>query len=232
MKKLVFALVVAAFTATAAPSFAQETTEDWVNKTMAFGLGSGRTIGGGTGLSLRLYPVESFGLEVVFGGSSMKRTVQNQQPQGTGAPAVEYITRSSEIAFSLLADFRFLRSNRSALSAFAGVGIVNDGVRGTYVQTINGTQVGQKITDSFTDLYVSLGLRGELFLYKFFSVHGRVGITIDPYADGEGNFAGSPEGIPDPTVAQIDTTDYGGVDISIFNQADLFGSMGFTLWFN
>lgn len=232
MKKLAFALIAASLTLSTS-AFAQNTPDDWLDKNMGFGIGAGRTLGSGPGLSLRFFPVEVFGLELVFGGNSSKRSMQDLPTAANPTGGAEIITRESELAMSLFADFRFLRSNRSALSGYFGLGMVNSGVRGTYVQNVGGTQVGTKITDSFTDLHLSLGLRGEIFLYEFFSVHGRVGIDIDPFADGEADYAGSPSNIPAPgTAPPVDTTDYGGIDIRIFDGGDLFGSFGFTLWFN
>lgn len=230
MKKLVFAFIVAALTVSTSAAFAQgATNEDWLDKNMGFGIGGGRTLGSGPGLSLRFFPIEVFGLELVFGGNSSKRTTQ-AVPTQANQITPEIIERTSEVAMSLFTDFRFLRSNRSALSGFFGLGIVNNGRRGTIEQNIGGGVVGTKVTNSWTDIHLSLGIRGEIFLYEFFSVHGRVGIDIDPFSDAEGDFQDNP--LPDPTAPTIDTTDYGGVDINIFDNGDLFGSFGFTLWFN
>jgi len=243
VKNLTQALVVIAICALSSSAFAQaQLNEDWLDKDMAFGIGAGSTLGDAPlpGLSLRFYPVEVFGLELVFGGRTSKRTVQEQASQANPLGGPEFVARESQLALSLFGDFRFLRSNRSALSGYAGFGIVNDGIRGTFTQSAGGAPVAVKATDSYTDVLIELGLRGELFLYKYFSIHGRLGLTIDPYADGEADFPGPgcaafPEcGLDDPTNPQpvVDTTDYGGVDINFFQRANFLGSFGFTAWFN
>jgi len=236
VKKLALATVLAASAALASPAAANE-NEDWLDKANAFGIGSGLTLGSGAGLSLRFYPQEMFGLELVLGGNSSRTTAENVPSEGNPFP-IKLVQRESEIAVSLLADFRFLLNNRSALSAFAGLGLVNYGVRDTRPQAFAGQVVATKVTDSFTDIVFGLGLRGEVFLYKFFSVHGRVGIELNPYGDADTEFAGTPEGIPDPpqpgqpVIPTVDQTEDGGIDVSFFDMSNVFGTFGFTFWFN
>jgi hypothetical protein len=231
MKFLKTLFVTIALCGFAAPAAAQEMmNEDWLDKGLAFGIGADSTIGGGPGLSLRLFPIEQFGIELIFGGSSMTRSVERAPQAGDQFPPVKVRTGTSQIAFSLIPEFRFLTSNRASLSGYFGIGLLLNRVRTDFPES--GTAF--KATDSFADIQFEFGLRGEVFLYRYFSIFGRVGIRVDPYSDGENDFVSDPTALTDPRQPPPidDPSTYGGADISIFNNGDLLGQFGFTVWFN
>ncbi len=230
MKKFTFALALIAITSLSTAASAQNTlTEDWLDKEMGFGIGAGHGVvmNGTTGLSLRFFPVEVFGLELVLGGGTDRQTVTVPPSQGQPFESKSF-ERTSHFDVSLFSDFRFLRSNRSALSGYLGLGISSIGAAQSF--PVAGAQ-GQTVTgsDSVTDFAVELGLRGEIFLYKFFSVHGRVGINLNPYTDNENPVVTDPQA---PVAPNPLAPSNGGMDIHIFDAGNLFGQFGFTLWFN
>lgn len=231
MKKLTFVFAALAVALTASSVSAQDTREDWLDKGFAFGLGVGNNVVRGhdwstAGLSLRMYPIEVFGLELVLSGGRDKVSVTTPaQPPAT--PETKNFVRTSHFDMSLLGDFRFLRSNRSALSAYAGFGLAMIGAAQTFPSTVvpNAVVTGK---DSVVDFAVELGLRGEIFLYEFFSVNGRVGININPHTDNEEPNPTHPE---TPEVENPFAPETGGANVSVFD-GDVFGHFGFTLWFN
>ena len=239
MKALKSALVALFVFTLSAPVAAQDIlNEDWLDKGFAFGIGADSNISGEPGLSLRMFPIEQFGIELIFGGSSMSRSVENVPTAENPLPPPKTREGLSTYAFSLIPEFRFLTSNRASLSGYAGVGIqINRSRTDVPIADQNGNIISvQKATGSFTDLHLEFGLRGEVFLYKYFSIFGRVGIRIDPYSDGEADALGA-DGravINPPTEPVVDDpTNYGGADISIFSgNAGLLGQFGFTVWFN
>lgn len=236
MKALKSALVALFVFSLAAPAAAQDIlNEDWLDKGFAFGIGADSNITGEPGLSLRMFPIEQFGIELIFGGSSMSRSVEGVPTADNPIPPPKTRVGQSTIAFSLIPEFRFLTSNRAALSGYAGVGVQMNRARADFPVPGNALAV-QKATGSFTDIHIEFGLRGEVFLYKYFSIFGRVGVRIDPYSDGEADAVGADGTInidPPGTVTPDDPTNYGGSDISIFaGNAGLLGQFGFTVWFN
>ena len=236
MKALKSALVALFVFTLSAPVAAQDIlNEDWLDKGFAFGIGADSNISGEPGLSLRLFPIEQFGIELIFGGSSMSRSVENVPTTENPLPPPKTRVGNSTYAFSLIPEFRFLTSNRASLSGYAGIGIQMSRARADFPVPGNALAV-QKATGSFTDIHLEFGLRGEVFLYKYFSIFGRVGIRIDPYSDGEADSVGADGTVnidPPGTVTPDDPTNYGGADISIFSgNAGLLGQFGFTVWFN
>jgi len=206
MKKLLVAISALCVFGFASTASAQ--AEDWASKAGAFGVGVDGNVDGGTGLSLRYMVAESVGLELMFGGNmnSTKSAPQNG-PEST--------TSSSTIDLSLLGEFRIATSRKATLSAFLGFGFTSNS--GSVSQ--NNTSV----SESYSDIAFELGLRGEIFLYDFFSVFGRVGVTIDPVSDKETETL---NGIDDPN-GQVDNT---GMNIGLF-RGDVLGNFGFTFWF-
>ena len=228
VKKFTFALALIAITSLSTSAFAQ-TNEDWLDKNMGFGIGasSGVVQNGTTGLSIRFFPVEVFGLELVLGGGTDRQTVTVPASQDQPFESKSF-ERTSHFDVSFFGDFRFLRSNRSALSGYLGLGISNIGAAQSF--PVAGAQ-GQTVTgsDSVTDFAVELGLRGEVFLYKFFSVHGRVGINLNPYSNNEAPTVTDPQ---NPVAPNLLEPENGGMDVRIFDTSNLLGQFGFTCWFN
>ncbi|MFT6629884.1 MAG: hypothetical protein ACJA1R_003167, partial [Flavobacteriales bacterium] len=134
MKFLKTLFVTIALCGFAAPAAAQEMmNEDWLDKGFAFGIGAGSNIGGGPGLSLRMFPIEQFGIELVFGGSSSSRSVEPIPTAAVPVPGPKTRQGTSQIAFSLIPEFRFLTSNRASLSGYVGIGIALNSVRNDFV---------------------------------------------------------------------------------------------------
>lgn len=266
MKALKTTMVALFICALAAPAAAQDmANEDWLDKGFAFGIGAGPGIGatfglacpGGSagafagcptgtpiGLSARMFPMEQFGLEVNFSmGSSSFSTETDPTIDNTLGDPRHVTGRVRALSFALIPEFRFLTSNRASLSGYAGIGITNTRARTdvpSSFQQEGAPTVYTEVSDSITSIGLSFGLRGEVFLYKFFSIHGRVGINYDPASDAE------QEGFdlrPDPVSADEaqaraqeqaarDANKLRGANVSIFDQASLLGSFGFTVWFN
>ena len=230
VKKFTFALALIAITSLSTSAFAQA-NEDWLEKDMGFGIGAGSGVvmnDQNRGLSIRFFPVEVFGLELVLGGGTDRQTVTVPASQAQPFESKSF-TRASHFDVSLFSDFRFLRSNRSAMSAYLGLGISSVGAAASFPVA---SAQGQTVTgsDSVTDFAVELGLRGEVFLYKFFSVHGRVGINMNPHTNNEEPVVTDPQtGVTGTTGLEPQT---GGMDIRIFDTGNLLGQFGFTCWFN
>ncbi len=205
MKKFIFVLTVLGALLVASSAFAQA---DWADKNGTLGVGVDRHISTDgsalpVGLGLRFYPSETFGAELIVGGSMTSTTTE---PSAGG----DKVTQSNRrIDISLLGEVSVLRSRQAVLSGYAGIGF---GLVGS------GTDPGDSV--SYTDFAAELGLRGEVWLYEFFSIHGRVGINIDPIGDKEGD--GFPYG-------ENDAVTNGGMNIGIFN-GDPMALFGFTFW--
>ncbi len=232
MKKFALGFLALAFLATSATASAQGVNEDWLDKNMGFGIGAGSGVvrnGMNTGLSLRFFPSEAFGLELVVGGGRDRNSSTTPATPSNQIERTEF-TRTSHFDTSLYADFRFLRSNRAALSGYAGLGISMLGA-GQSFDSINFP--GQVVSGSASNVDVAfeLGIRGEVFLYKFFSVHGRVGINMNPHTKNEGFPAVEHPETPPAPESPFDPS-VGGMDVSIFDSANLLGQFGFTVWFN
>lgn len=73
----------------------------------------------------------------------------------------------------------------------------------------------------FSDNYISIdvGIRPEWFITEHFSVHTQIGLGFSILGE---NDTGTPF---------ADQSGGGGVTINIFDNADLFGSAGWTFWF-
>lgn len=260
MKALKTVMIALALTALSVPALAQDmTNEDWLNKGFTVGIGAGPGIGSTfgltcpdgatcptgqpTGLSVRVFPIETFGVELVFGMNvtSLSREVSPSQFNQFGE--AKSVNRLRELSIAILPEFRFLTSNRAALSGYAGIGITNTKIRTDLPSPFQpgGQTVLTEVTDSVTSIGFEFGLRGEVFLYKYFSIFGRVGISIDPASDAE------QEGFVDlqvPATSQDeltaraqeealrDTVDLGGAHVSVFDSANLLGHFGFSVWFN
>lgn len=206
MKKGIFALIVLAMMAITATASAQD--NDWSDKSGTVGLGVDSAIGGSTGLSVRYFVNEAFGLELIFGGDVTSRKAT---PNG----GTESSTSSSRFDISLLAEYNIGVSRQATLSAYGGLGL---GLVSSNTEPAPATAT----VDSYTDISFELGLRGEVWLYKFFSIYARGGVMIDPVSDAEAEF-----GQAETAADQIDS---GGMNLGLF-RGQLLGSAGFTFWF-
>lgn len=226
---LALMVVTTGSTASAQPAAGGVLNEDWLDKNMGFGIGAGSGIvlnGMNTGLSVRFFPVESFGLELVLGGG--RDRVTTTTPATATTPETKTFTRTSHFDLSFLGEFRFLRSNRASLSGYAGLGISMIGAGQSFPSQL---APGQFVdgSDTAVDVAIEIGLRGEVFLYKYFSIFGRIGININPHTDKE-----SPE-VTDPQTPVAEdpfAPSTGGAEVRFFDAGNLLGQFGFTVWFN
>lgn len=207
MKKGIFALIVLALTAFTTTASAQD--NDWSDKTGTVGLGVDANIDGGTGLSIRYFINDAFGLELIVGGQS------NSTRAEPSAGGQEVKSSSSSWDFSLLAEYNIGVSRQATLSAYGGLGL-------GLVSTSQDPSPAIATVDSYTDISFELGLRGEVWLYKFFSIYARGGVLIDPVSDTEAEF-----GQAETAADQVDS---GGMNLGIF-RGQLLGAAGFTFWF-
>ncbi len=229
MKMIKVALVSFALTLVSTTAFAQAPCgpEDWSCGSGRIGLGTDVAIGGDPGLSFRLFPTEQFGLELTFGGHiRSEQTTTFTQVNGF-YQKFKTTTTGRRIFLGLLGEFAFAHSDRARMSTYFGFGIDNTGRKNTIPATATTPEVSTSNSD--TNFELEFGLRGEVFFYRFFSVFCRVGITIDPL--GKMELGPDSDGTETLTPGQPES-EYGGVDIGIFDNADLLGTAGFTFWFN
>lgn len=189
MNKVAFA--TAAIAAMALTTTASAQSENWSDKGGGLSLGVDRNFGiGGTGLAVRYFVSDAFGLELLIGGNY---TSTSNSEADTSAS-------QTTLDVGLLGEYRILKSQRANLNAFLGFGINNT------------SYGGDDERDGVMDAAFELGLRGEVWLYQFFSIYTRVGISVD--IDGE-------------DIAGDDTSN---TSIGIF-RGDLLGTAGFSFWF-
>lgn len=219
MKNLTAIAAFAAASTMAVTAAAQ--TEDFADQAGTLGIGINRSIADGrgaggagtrffnnTGISVRYFATEALGLELVVGGSMQRLSVTPDGGDKAG-------NSSSQWDISLLADYRIATSRQATLNGYAGVGLafVSVGFTGEAEEPDN-------FVSGFTDIAIELGLRGEVFLTRHFSIFSRVGITIDPISDTEIEFA----------QAENEDIKNGGMNIDIM-RGGLLGAMGMTFWF-
>jgi hypothetical protein len=187
---------------------AQDAQEDWGTKTGFIGVGVDRLVTNGTGLSVRLFPIDVVGIELMFGTDIASTRVRNDDAD------LDNRTSERDLGLSLLGEFRMVTSNRANLGAYLGFGFTTHGRSTTDVD-------GDKVVDGYNDIAVELGLRGEFFVYRFFSIFGRVGLTLDPVNDQQIEF--------EQGLDADNATKYSGMNVDIL-RGDLLGAFGFTFW--
>lgn len=203
MNKMIFASAAVATLAVGATGFAQE---NWSDKGGGFGLGVEQTYGGldGTGISGRYFINNDFGINFMLGAD------YNSFSAGDNSGS------TMRFDFGIGAEYRILKSQRANLNAYGAIGLnyysvdLEDFGPGAGADDALGKCSVDE--DSCLDLAFGLGLRGEVWLTNFFSLHGKVGINID--YDGEG----------------VVGEEASRLQLSVF-RGDLLGSFGFTFWF-
>jgi hypothetical protein len=205
MNKTLFAAASIATFALSTGAFAQD-TDTWATKSGAFGIGADRMFGSSfPALSLRTFMGDSLGLELQLGADLSSRKVSPDEGDDiTGS--------SSAFGIGLGGEFRIAESRKATLAAYLGLGIA-----------MNGSNPANDTDDdkfSYMDFAAELGLRGEVFLYEFFSIYGRVGLTVDPEGDKELEGASGDNNNEDVKNS--------GMDIGL--GGDLMGAFGFTFW--
>jgi hypothetical protein len=204
-----------------------------------FAVGVDSTIANSTGLGLRYYLTEALGLQLTFGGNLNSASIEPD-----GGDKVGF--RDSRFDISLLGEYRIATSRQATLSGYGGVnvGLVGFRVTGDLTDIVTGDSissddVNEEIVTSAIDLAFEVGIRGEVFLSKHFSVYIRGGLTIDPVSDRESDLCSSSElngvteGLLNGGCTSRDDTDAAkssGMDLGIM-RGGLLGSAGFSFWF-
>ncbi|MBU6159686.1 MAG: hypothetical protein KGO50_01085, partial [Myxococcales bacterium] len=178
------ALALAATTAFAGTAFADE--DAFSNKEGTFAVGVDSTIANSTGLGLRYYITEALGLQLTFGGNLNSESTEPDGGDKTGLQA-------SRFDISLLGEYRIATSRQATLAGYGGL---NLGLIGAKATGENADDANEDIITSAMDLAFEVGIRGEVFLSKHFSVYIRGGLTIDPVSDRE-NDLGTPSDAQD-----------------------------------
>ena len=204
------ALALAATTAFAGTAFADE--DSFSNKEGTFAVGIDSTIARTTGLGRRYYITEAFGLQLTVGGNITSGSVEPDGGDKVGS-------RESRFDITLLGEYRIATSRQATLAGYGGLnlGLIGERATGEGADDINGDLI-----TSAMDLSFELGIRGEVFLSKHFSIYMRGGITIDPVSDREADL-GTPSDNQDDAVTS-------GMNLGIM-RGGLLGSAGFSFWF-
>ena len=204
------ALALAATTAFAGTAFADE--DSFSNKEGTFAVGVDSTIANSTGLGLRYYITEALGLQLTFGGNLNSESVEPDGGDKTGLQV-------SRFDISLLGEYRIATSRQATLAGYGGL---NLGLIGAKATGENASDANEDIITSAIDLAFEVGIRGEVFLSKHFSVYIRGGLTIDPVSDRENDLGTASD-------AQDDVAS-SGMNLGIM-RGGLLGSAGFSFWF-
>jgi hypothetical protein len=204
------ALALAATTAFAGTAFADEDSVS--NKEGTFAVGIDSTIARTTGLGLRYYISEAFGLQLTVGGNI---TSGSTEPDGGDKVG----TRESRFDITLLGEYRIATSRQATLAGYGGL---NLGLLGEKATGENASDINGDLITSAMDLSFELGIRGEVFLSKHFSVYMRGGITIDPVSDREADLGTASDAQDDAVTS--------GMNLGIM-RGGLLGSAGFSFWF-
>ena len=84
----------------------------------------------------------------------------------------------------------------------------------------------------YSDLVFGLGVKGEVWLAKKFSIFSRVGLSIDPYGAGDVGeaYTSAESDAEDEGGEEAEGPDYAGMDIGL--GGGLLAGAGFTVWFD
>ena len=204
MNRLIATVTTAAlcFTSTA------HAGENWSNKSNTAGLGAGSSLAGTQGLELRYNVTPALGLQAIYGFQS---SGQSADGGDTGA-------RQSQMGVGVSLDYKIIRAKSAAMSVLASFDY----------QTAKDAVIGKEETGTkYSDMVYGVGLKGEVWLAKKFSLHSRVGLTVDRYNAGdvgEAYTTGSSGG------GGGNRSEYAGIDIGL--GGGLLAGAGFTVWFD
>ena len=212
MNKLFLATAAFATLGLAATASAQD---GWAQDAPGtIGVGVDHTLTGLTGGSVRYLMNEMVGFELMFGMDSSSQVVEDAS------------LKTSQMDISFLADIRFTRAERAVLSAYGGLGLSMLKATGDTWAVTEAVGVIPAVmfddTVSHTDMAFEVGLRGEVWLYDFFSLYGRFGVNYNPRSGSDLNYESMN---PDAD----DNTDVSGGELAVF-RGDALGMFGFTFW--
>jgi hypothetical protein len=149
-----------------------------------------------TGISVRYFVSPKFGLELI--GSYSSNSFEPDAGGGTQS--------NSALNAAVLAEYRLSSTDKIGFSGYGGLQLSS----GTSERD---NDSGQTVSTDTSDLRFELGLKGEYFFARGFSVFGRTGVVIDPQNEDDRGTKGS------------------GTAFSLFQNSDPLGSFGFSIWF-
>ena len=204
-----------------------------VDLTRRFGVGVDSTIANylddGRGVSAVFYINKFFGLQVIFGLSTLTATIKDpNQPRtdnsikGSVVDYYSFKTTITDWTVSLRGLIPIVLTkdvNLTGVVGFTACGRDSDGFASTdpkYMQFNDGYQFS-----------IDLGVRPEYFFNDRFSIHTQVGIGISILTEHDSavvyGLASSNEAFA--------STNASGAHMSFFKNVDLLGEAGFTFWF-
>jgi hypothetical protein len=173
------------------------------NKDGVVGLGADATLGGTQGLQVRYGASPVLGLQATLGYASTNHSIDDGDSGET----------ASTVGFGFGGTYKIVKAKTASLSGLASLDY-HSSKAGSYTEDDEGS--GLKTTD----MVFGLGLQGEVFLAKKFSLHSKVGLAINPYDNNTDSYGDA---------EYDDDNDYAGTDIYL--GGGLIGSAGFTVWF-
>ena len=187
--------------------------ENWANKKGTVGIGAGASLAGTQGLELRYNATPTLGFQAIYGFHSSGQSVDG------GKSGV----RQSSAGFGLSGDYKVIKAKTAALS-----GLVSFDYQTAKDAVIDAEETGTK----YSDLVFGLGVKGEVWLAKKFSIFSRVGLSIDPYGAGDVGeaYTSAESDAEDEGGEEAEGPDYAGMDIGL--GGGLLAGAGFTVWFD
>jgi hypothetical protein len=174
------------------------------NKAGAVGLGADATLGGTQGLQVRYGVNPAVGLQMTLGYASSNQSIDDGDSGVT----------ASLMGVGFGGTYKIIKAKTASLSGLASLDYHS--VKAGAYSTADEDGSGLKTTD----MILGLGLQGEVFLAKKFSLHSKVGLAINPYDNNTDSYGDAD---------YDDDNDYSGMDVSL--GGGLIGSAGFTVWF-
>ncbi len=189
--------------------------DNWANKEGVVGLGAAATLGGTQGLQVRYNITPALGVQTTFGVHS----------SGQSTDGGETGVRQSATGVALGAHYKIIKAKTASLSLLGSFDY----------QTAKDAVIGVDETGTkYSDNVFGLGLQGEVWLAKKFSLHTKVGLSIDPYGAGDvGEAYTTAEAAEDADAEggeEAEGPEYAGMDLGI--GGGLLAGAGFTVWFD
>lgn len=190
-------------------AFGQEgTMPDWANKNGAVGVGANTTIGGANGLSFRTYVSPLFGIQGTIGIGLESFSIDPTTLDGD-----EFTVSVTTIAVGAYGAYKIAYWQRGSLAALFGAD----------VQSLSAVFNGDADTDtSSTNVVLGLGLQGEWFPTQYLSLYAQGGLRMDFLNEDDVIGVEVANASPPGAVTGVD----------LLRGDDLFGTAGFTVWFN
>lgn len=172
-----------------------------------FGIGGDVTAAGVSGVSARFQVAKNFGIQAVANFDQVSGTDES------GNDDVDFTVR--RIAVAIRGDIVVAFTRNANLSIFFGINIISESVDSDDDNDDNDVDASAFPFEA--------GLRAEYFFSNFFSVHTEVGIVVAFFDEENQGVAGANTG-----GALVE----GSGTLFEIGATDVFGSAGFTFWFN